>query len=55
MNLFTVFIDEFPKDGAPWRIDGLGRLHGTGSSRSEPSIDVHISELVPGYEDPLKI
>lgn len=54
MNLVTVSIDEFPQDGAPWRIDGLGRLHGTGSSRSEPLVDVHLSELVPYYEDPLK-
>lgn len=53
MNLVTVSIDEFPQDGAPWRIDGLGRLHGTGSSRSEPLIDVHLSQLLPDYGDPL--
>lgn len=54
MNPISVSIDEFPDDGAPWRINGLGRLHSTGSSRSEPLIDVHISELVPHYGDPLK-
>jgi hypothetical protein len=54
MNPISVSIDEFPDDGLPWRIDGLGRLHSTGSSRSEPLIDVHLSELVPDYEDPLK-
>lgn len=53
MNLVTVSIDEFPQDGAPWRIDGLGRLHGTGSSRSEPLIDVHLSQLLPDYANPL--
>lgn len=54
MNLITVSIDEFPQDGAPWRIDGLGRLHRTGGLLSESLIDVHLSELVPYYEDPLK-
>lgn len=54
MNLITVSNDEFPQDGAPWRIDGLGTLHSTGSSRSEPLIDVHLSQLLPEYEDPLK-
>lgn len=53
MKPISVSINEFPQDDLPWRIDGLGRLHGTGSSRSEPLIDVHISELVPGYRDPL--
>lgn len=53
MNLVTVSIDEFPQDNAPWRIDGLGKLHGTGSSRSEPLIDVFLSQLVPDYKDPL--
>lgn len=54
MNPTSISIDEFPDDDVPWRIDGLGRLHNTGSSRSEPLIDVHISELAPHYEDPLK-
>lgn len=54
MNPISVSIDEFPNDGAPWRIDGLGRLHSTGSLLSESLIDVHLSELVPYYEDPLK-
>lgn len=54
MNLVSVPIDEFPDDGAPWRIDGLGRLHSTSSSLSESLIDVHLSELEPYYEDPLK-
>lgn len=54
MNLVSVPIDEFPNDDAPWRIDGLGRLHRTSSSLSESLIDVHLSELVPYYEDPLK-
>lgn len=39
MNPISVSIDEFPDDGAPWRIDGLGRLHSTGSSRTEPLIE----------------
>jgi hypothetical protein len=54
MKPVSVFIEEFPDDDAPWRIDGLGRLHGTGSSRSEPLIDVYISELEFKYLDPLK-
>lgn len=54
MNLVTVSINEFPQDVAPWRIDGLGRLYDTGSSRSEPFIDVHLSQLSHEYEDPLK-
>ena len=53
MNLVTVSIEEFPQDGAPWRIDGLGRLHSTGSSRSEPLIDVHLSRLRPDYVNAL--
>lgn len=54
MNPISVSIDEFPDDDLPWRIDGLGRLHSTGSSRTEPLIDVHLSQLVPDYDDPLK-
>lgn len=53
MNLVEITIHEFPKDGAPWRIDGLGRLYGTGSTRSEPLIEVLLSKLKPTYEDPL--
>lgn len=53
MTLVTVSIDEFPKDGAPWRIDGLGKVHATGSSRSEPFVDVHLSQLLPDHGDPL--
>jgi hypothetical protein len=53
MSLVTVSIEEFPQDGSPWRIDGLGALHNTGSSRSEPLIDVYLSQLLPDYLDPL--
>lgn len=51
MNLVSVSIDEFPNDGAPWRIDGLGKLHG--SSRSETLIDVYLSQLWPKHTNPM--
>lgn len=53
MNQITISIDDFPSDGAPWRIDGLGKLHGSGQLASEPLIDIHLSQLLPNYDDPL--
>lgn len=51
MNVFSVRIEEFPKNGNPWRVDGIGKVIYPSSLRSEPLVSVHLSELKPDYKD----
>lgn len=53
MNVFSVQIAEFPKNGNPWRLDGLGKVTYQSSTRSEPLVAVHFSELRQDFEDAL--
>lgn len=53
MALITPLLTEFPKNGMAWRIDGLGRLIYPGSSRSDPLIEVFLSELHSEFSDAL--
>lgn len=51
MNVFSVRIIEFPKNGNPWRVDGIGNVIYPSSLRSEPLVPVYLSELKPDYVD----
>jgi hypothetical protein len=51
MNVFSVRIEEFPKNGNPWRVDGIGKIIYPSSLRSEPLVPVYLSELKPDYKD----
>lgn len=53
MAAIIPLLTEFPKNGAAWRIDGLGRLIYPGISRSEPLVEVFLSELHPEFSDAL--
>lgn len=53
MNVFSVRIEEFPKNGNPWRVDGLGKVTYPSSFRSEPLVPVYLSELKPDFDDAL--
>lgn len=46
-------IQEFRFNNSPWRIDWLGSIIYSGSSRSEPRVSVYLSELTANYLDPL--
>jgi hypothetical protein len=44
---------EFPKNGMPWRVDGLGKLIYPASSKSEALVEVFLSELHADFSDAL--
>lgn len=46
-------IKEFPKDGAPWRIDALGALSLAPTGEKQFYIEIHLSELAKGSRNPL--
>lgn len=48
-----VQIEEFKFNDKPWCITWLGRLVYPPSSRTEPRITVHLTELLPDFRDPL--
>ncbi|MFG0232937.1 hypothetical protein [Achromobacter sp. 413638] len=49
----TVQIEDFRFNDKPWCITWLGRLIYPPSSRTEPRITVHLTELLPDFGDPL--
>lgn len=49
----TVQIADFRFNDKPWCITWLGRLVYPPSSRTEPRITVHLTELLPDFADPL--
>ena len=49
----TIQIEEFRFNDKPWCITWLGRLVYPPSSRTEPRITVHLTELLPEFSDPL--
>lgn len=51
MNVFSVRIVDFPKNGNPWRVDGIGNVIYPSTLRSEPLVPVYLSELKPDYVD----
>lgn len=53
MTAITPLLTEFPKNGRPWRIDGVGRCIYPTGSRGDPLVEVFLSELAPGFSNEL--
>lgn len=53
MGSIEVRIEEFPRNGRAWRIDGLGRIGYPVGIGTEPVIATHLSELHDDFTDPL--
>lgn len=53
MAVHSVRIKEFPKDGKPWRVDGVDRMSYPGTAITETRVDVHLSELHADFTDAL--
>ena len=47
-------IKEFPNDGNYWRVDGIGKVALNPYVDSEPKVQVLLSGLTAGYDDPLR-